>query len=79
MLTVYLASGLGFSSELKGYMDKIKARLSEIGCSILDPWGQPFHVAIAEAHAITDWPATVDALERISPRIGAANETVIGS
>jgi nucleoside 2-deoxyribosyltransferase len=79
MPAIYLASPLGFSPELKGYRDKIKARLAEIGCSVLDPWEQPFHGAIEQAHTITDWPARVEAFKRIAARIGKANESMIRS
>jgi nucleoside 2-deoxyribosyltransferase len=74
---VYLASGLGFSHELKGYRDKTKRRLTEIGCTVSDPWEQPFHAAIEQAHAITDWPARVEAFKRIARQIGTANEDMI--
>jgi len=45
MLKIYLASPLGFSPELKSYRDKIKGRLAELGCTVLDPWEGPFHPA----------------------------------
>lgn len=77
MPVVYLASGLGFSHELKSYRDRIKARLIEIGCSVLDPWEQPFHGAIEDARAITDWPARVEAFRRIARQIGKSNENMI--
>jgi nucleoside 2-deoxyribosyltransferase len=77
MPTVYLASGLGFSHELKSYRDKIKVRLAEIGCSVLDPWEQPFHGAIQQALSLTDWPARVDAFGRVARQIGKSNEAMI--
>jgi hypothetical protein len=73
MPAVYLASPLGFSPELKTYRDRIKQRLTDMGCSILDPWEGTFHNVIADAHAITDWPARVEAFKRIAVRIGKSN------
>jgi nucleoside 2-deoxyribosyltransferase len=77
MSKVYLASPLGFSPELKTYRDKIKQRLHEIGCSLLDPWDQPFHDPIQEAHTIQDWTARVEAYRQIAAQIGKANEEMI--
>lgn len=54
MKIVYLASPLGFSPEWKSYRDKIKERLHESGCTVLDPWEGPFHAAIGEASTILD-------------------------
>jgi nucleoside 2-deoxyribosyltransferase len=79
MTTVYLASPLGFSPEWKYYRDKIKRRLSELGCTVLDPWEGPFHTAIAEASAIQDWPSRVAAFKDIAARIGKANDEMIRS
>jgi len=76
---VYLASHLGFSPELKGYKDRIKQRLAELGCTILAPWEQPFHGAIEKAHAITDWPVRVEAFRAIARQIGKSNERMIRS
>ncbi|WP_237671457.1 AAA family ATPase [Desulfomonile tiedjei] len=64
MTTVYLASPLGFSPELKSYRDRIKARLKEIGCVIFDPWEQAFGAMVTEAKSITNWTA----VSRYSPR-----------
>ena len=77
--TVYLASPLGFSPEWKSYRDKIKERLLKIGCTVLDPWDQTNRSAIEEAGAIQDWPARVQAFEKIAARIGKANETMLRS
>jgi nucleoside 2-deoxyribosyltransferase len=79
MLKVYLASPLGFSPELKTYRGKIKRRLSEIGCTVLDPWEQPFHEAIEKASTIQDWPSRVEAFKEIVVQIGKANEDMIRS
>jgi nucleoside 2-deoxyribosyltransferase len=74
---VYLASPLGFSPEWKSYRDKIKRRLFELGCVVLDPWDQKFHVAIEEAKAIQDWTARVEAFRDVARQIGKANEDMI--
>ena len=79
MSTVYLASPLGFSPEWKFYREKIKRRLHEMGCTVLDPWEGPFHTAIAEAGAIQDWPCRVQAFKAIAMHIGKANEEMIRS
>jgi nucleoside 2-deoxyribosyltransferase len=54
MRRIYLASPLGFSPEQKPYLEKIKARLSQPGYEIFDPWEQPFSKAIHEATEIED-------------------------
>jgi nucleoside 2-deoxyribosyltransferase len=77
MLTVYLASPLGFSPELKSYRDKIKRRLNELGHSVFDPWDQPFRLTIEETSTIEDWCARVAASKAIATRIGKANEEAI--
>jgi nucleoside 2-deoxyribosyltransferase len=79
MLKVYLASPLGFSPEWKAYRDKIKQRLHELGCTVLDPWEQPFRPTIEEASAIRDWHARVEAFKAIARQIGKANENLIRS
>ena len=79
MKTVYLASPLGFSPEWKSYRDKVKRRLTDLGCTVLDPWEGPFGPAIAEASTIQDWPARVAAFRTIAAQIGKANEEMIRS
>jgi hypothetical protein len=74
MLTVYLASPLGFSPEWKTYKDKIKRRLNELGHTVFDPWDQPFRPTIEKASTIEDWCARVAAFKEIATRIGRANE-----
>lgn len=37
-MKVYLASPLGFSRENDDYRERIKGRLRELGCTVLDPW-----------------------------------------
>jgi nucleoside 2-deoxyribosyltransferase len=77
--TVYLASPLGFSTEWKSYRDKIKERLTQIGCTVLDPWEQTYHLAIEEACAIQNWSDRVHAFKEIASEIGKANEEMIRS
>ncbi len=79
MRTVYLASPLGFSPEGKSYRDKIRERLHEMGCVVLDPWEGEYGTAIAEAGTITDWSARVRAFKEIAVQIGKANEDMIRS
>jgi nucleoside 2-deoxyribosyltransferase len=79
VLQVYLASTLGFSPEWKSYRDKIKRRLTELGCTILDPWHPKFHNIIEEARAIQDWRARVAAFQDIARQIGKTNEDMIRS
>jgi nucleoside 2-deoxyribosyltransferase len=52
MSKVYLASPLGFSVELKPYLERVKARLQQLGYEIFDPWKQPFSKAIHQASKI---------------------------
>jgi nucleoside 2-deoxyribosyltransferase len=79
MRTVYLASALGFSPEWKSYREKIKQRLDDLGCTVLDPWEGSFQTAIAEASTIQDWPSRVRAFKDLAMRIGKANEDMIRS
>jgi nucleoside 2-deoxyribosyltransferase len=79
MLKVYLASPLGFSPEWKSYRDRIKCRLHELGCTVLEPWEQKFHEAIAEASSIQHWFTRVAAFKEIAAQIGKANEEMIRS
>lgn len=79
MTTVYLASPLGFSPELKSYRDRIKARLKEIGCVIFDPWDQAFGAMVTEAKSITHWEDRVTALAKVASEVGRMNEHGIRS
>ncbi len=79
MTTAYLASPLGFSPEWKSYRNKIKERLTQMGCTVLDPWEQKYHSAIKEAGAIQDWSSRVQAFKDIAVQIGKANEEMIRS
>lgn len=77
MPKVYLASPLGFSPELKPYLEKIKARLVQLGYEIFNPWEQPFSKAIREASGIEDYHERLAAFARLAREIGAANENGI--
>lgn len=79
MKTVYLASPLGFSPEWKSYRDKITQRLTNIGCTVLDPWEGEFGTAITEAGTIQDWPVRVQTFKEIAAQIGNANDEMIRS
>jgi hypothetical protein len=70
LFLIYLASSLGFSPELKSYRDKIKQRLYELGCTVLDPWEQPLRPEIEEASATSDWHARVKAFRKFRVRLG---------
>lgn len=74
---IYLASPLGFSPEWKEYRDKIKRRLHELGCTVLDPWDKPLHAHIQAADAIQDWSARINAFRQIAKKIGKTNEEMI--
>jgi nucleoside 2-deoxyribosyltransferase len=79
MAKVYLASPLGFSPEWKSYRDKIKQKLAELGCSVIDPWEQKYHEAVAETSTIENWSARIKAFKEIARQIGKANEEMIRS
>ena len=67
MTTVYLASPLGFSPEMKDYRDRIKLRLKEwvVECSTrgIRPWTD-----YQRRRAITDWHDRVAALGKVARR-----------
>ncbi len=77
MPKVYLASPLGFSPELKSYLQRIKGRLHHLGYEIFDPWEQPFARAIREASKIENHGERIAAFARLSRDIGSANENGI--
>jgi nucleoside 2-deoxyribosyltransferase len=74
---VYLASPLGFSPELKPYLERVKARLVELGHEIFDPWEQPFSKAIREASRIENHDERLAAYTRLAHEIGLVNENGI--
>lgn len=70
MPKIYLASPLGFSSELKPCLERTKARLVQLGYEVFDPWAQPFSKAIREASKIEDYhDRTLPALGRPEPEV----------
>lgn len=77
MPKIYLASPLGFSPEQKPYLERVKARLTQLGYEVFDPWAQPFSKAIREASKIENHDERVGALARLAKEIGAANENGI--
>lgn len=79
MPKIYLASPLGFSPEFKPYLERIKARLHQLGFEVFDPWEQPFSQAIREASGIADHDERLAAYARLAQKIGAANEKGIVS
>lgn len=77
MPKVYLASPLGFSPELKPYLQRVKARLHQLGYEIFDPWEQPFSKAIRDASGIADHDERLAVYTRLAEDIGVANENGI--
>jgi nucleoside 2-deoxyribosyltransferase len=74
MTKVYLASPLGFSPEMKGYRDKIKLRLEDMGCAVFDPWEQAYGSVLTQARALPHWHDRVAALAEVAKEIGRTNE-----
>jgi nucleoside 2-deoxyribosyltransferase len=77
MPKIYLASPLGFSPEQQSYLERIKARLHQLGYEVFDPWAQPFSKAIREASQIKNHHERIAAFAGLAKDIGAANETGI--
>ena len=77
MPKVYLASPLGFSPEQKPYLERIKARLRQLGYEVFDPWAQPFSQAIRKASEIEDYHERIKAFTRLAQEIGVVNENAI--
>ncbi len=77
MSKIYLASPLGFSPEYRSYLERIKARLTQLGHEIFDPWSQPFSKAIREASRIEDYHERLGVYTRLAKDIGVANENAI--
>jgi len=77
MSKIYLASPLGFSHEYKPYLERIKARLVQLGTEVFDPWEQPFSKAIREASRIENHDERLAAYTRLAKDIGAVNEDAI--
>jgi len=72
---VYLASPLGFSPELLPYREKVRARLTDLGCGLFDPWEQDQYAAdLDRAHRLAGYGERVAALARVASAIGRLNE-----
>ncbi len=75
---VYLASPLGFSPELFPYRERVRARLCDLGCTILDPWEQDQHATeLSAALRLADYNERVAALASVAAGIGRLNEELI--
>ena len=81
MLKIYLASPLGFSVEMKPYLERIKSRLHQLGHEVFDPWSLPhFGELIRRASEIENHQERVSAFARLAQEIGAENENgIVGS
>ncbi len=77
MPNLYLASPLGFCPEFKPYLERVKARLRQLGYETFDPWAQPFSNAIREASGIEDYNERVASLTRLARDVGYSNENAI--
>ena len=77
MPKIYLASPLGFSPENRSYLERIKARLTQLGYEVFDPWEQPFSREIREAARIDDHDERIVAFDYLAQKIGAVNENAI--
>ena len=77
MPTVYLASPLSFSPEWRSYRERIKERLTRIGCTGMDPWHQSFGSILKKAKAVSHWHERVKALKEAAGKIGQMNATGI--
>lgn len=77
-MKIYLASPLGFSPEYCGYRERIKEKLRQQGCQILDPWGEnQFPAEIARAAEIGTARDREEAFRQIAMLIGRSNELMI--
>lgn len=73
-LKVYLASPLGFSPEHNHYRTRIKERLSQLDCTVFDPWEQDEVTRrIEAAMSITDSVKRAGALKEAARFTGGAN------
>jgi nucleoside 2-deoxyribosyltransferase len=79
--SVYLASPLGFAESTRAYLERVVARLDELGLAVHDPWSAAESLAAASAirvaETMADTAARMDALRRANRRIAAANEAGI--
>ena len=77
MPEVNLASPLGFSPEFKPYLERIFARLHQLGYEVFDPWEQPFSKANREASRIGNHDERLAVFTRLAQEIGTANQNGI--
>ena len=77
-MKVYLASPLGFSPEYDAYRHRIKEKLQQQGCTVLDPWDQnQFGIEIEETERIASVSERLSIYTAIAMKIGLANEVLI--
>ena len=77
-MKIYLASPLGFSPEYSEYRERIKNKLRQQGCHVLDPWGEnQFPAEIARAAEIGAARDREEAFRKIATLIGRSNEELI--
>jgi nucleoside 2-deoxyribosyltransferase len=80
MPKIYLASPLGFSPELKPYLDKVKLKIFRLGYEIFDPWAQGhFKSQIRKASQIQNYYDRLESFAQIARGIGALNEDGVRS
>ena len=77
-MKIYLASPLGFSPEYDGYRHRVKEKLQQQGCTVLDPWDQgQFGPEIEETERITSVCDRLSTYMAIAMKIGLTNEVLI--
>jgi nucleoside 2-deoxyribosyltransferase len=77
-MKLYLASPLGFSPEYSGFRERIKEKLRQLGCQILDPWdSNQFAAEIAKVAEIISASGREEAFRAVARMIGHANELMI--
>lgn len=77
-MKIYLASPLGFSPEYSGYRERIKEKLRQQGCHVLDPWdANQFQTNIAKAAEVTSASRREEAFGKVARMIGHANDLMI--
>jgi nucleoside 2-deoxyribosyltransferase len=77
-LTVYLASPLGFSRENDDYRERIKRRLRELKCTVLDPWDkEEVEKRFQAALSLPDGPERTAAIKMAASYAGGVNADAI--
>ena len=77
-LTVYLASPLGFSRENDDYRERIKRRLRELECAVLDPWDkEEVERRFQAALSLPDGPERRAAIKEAASYAGKVNADAI--